>query len=73
MGSAKEAFRSPRAWEDAKRAAAGAPPAPVFEDTAEVIKETDPDCKSIASLKSKYCCGCAACANLCPTNAISME
>lgn len=73
MGSAKEAFRSPRAWEDAKRAAAGEPPLPPPEDTAEIIKETDPDCKSIASLKSKYCCGCAACANLCPTDAISME
>lgn len=74
LGSAKEAFRSPRAWEDAKRGAAGLPPLPSPEEAKpEPIKEDNPECRSIATLKSMYCCGCAACANLCPTKAITME
>lgn len=36
-------------------------------------KVKDDSIVTVACLKDKFCCGCGACANICPKNAITME
>lgn len=75
IGSAKEAFRSPLAWEEAKKDPNNSKEPsenPSDKEQKTEVKEIDFKCKSIKSLLPKYCCGCGACYNLCPTGAITM-
>lgn len=48
-------------------------PKPAAPEIKRSEKMTDDDVNTIECLKSRYCSGCGACRNVCPSDAISME
>lgn len=47
--------------------------APAREDIPNSTKIKDDSIKTVMCLHDKYCCGCGACANICPVDAITMK